>query len=85
MNSYCSGSSETSDCRMNLEFSSNNPMELKFGVKVVPVIGEVTNYNNLSNKPKINGVELIGDKRDDQLKIVAITNEEIEDLLNAFA
>lgn len=53
--------------------------------KVVPVIGGsgASDYRDLSNKPKINGVILEGDKSNEDLLIEAIPNEEIEALLKA--
>lgn len=39
------------------------------------------NYNNLTNKPAIEGITLIGNKTYDQLNLQRITNSEIEDLL----
>ncbi|MGN1480302.1 hypothetical protein [Porcipelethomonas sp.] len=41
-------------------------------------------YNALSNKPHINGVELIGDKSNDEIGITCLSNEEIESILNLF-
>lgn len=47
-------------------------------------IGGTTNYNNLSNKPKINGVILEGDKKSTDLKLQdnmkTISNLEIEQI-----
>lgn len=40
------------------------------------------NYNDLTNKPRIEGVTLEGDKSFDELNLNAITNSEIEDLLS---
>lgn len=39
-------------------------------------------YNRLSNKPKIEGVELVGDLTFPQLNLSRITNSELEELLN---
>ena len=77
MDMYCCGPGHIDpDEKMNLSFH----MEIK------PVIGGGTNnYTDLSNKPKINGVELIGNKTNEELLIQAIPNEELEQLLNAFA
>ena len=51
--------------------------------------GEGTsNYNNLTNKPKINNVELLGNKNSKDLKLQdemdSLTNLEIEEILNSF-
>lgn len=65
-------------------------INLKLGIQRV---NEATNdYNKLDNKPLINNIELINNKTLDELNIqvkgdypdVAITNSEIEDLLNNF-
>lgn len=45
---------------------------------VVPVMGSGFDYESATNKPKINGVELVGDKTNDELLISPISNEEIE-------
>lgn len=50
------------------------------GSKVVPIIGSGFNYETATNKPSINGVELIGNKTNEELFIKEITNEEIEKL-----
>ena len=44
------------------------------------LMGGTTNYELLSNKPKINNVELIGDKTYEDLGFYSITNEEIDSL-----
>lgn len=50
--------------------------------------GGTNNYNNLNNKPKINNVELVGNKTSKDLKIQdemeSLTNMEIEEILNSF-
>lgn len=77
MNMYCYGQ----------DTSAGSPcaMELKFDTEIKPVIGGGTNdYEALNNKPRINGVELFGDKTNEELLIAAISNEEIEQLLKAF-
>ena len=51
-----------------------------------------SDYNDLQNKPKINDIELIDNKTLDELNIqpkgnypdTALTNGEIEELLNSF-
>lgn len=55
-----------------------------FGSDVKPVIGTAMDYNLASNKPSINGVILEGNKSNEELKITAISNEEIENLLKQF-
>lgn len=49
--------------------------------KVITVIDK--DYNSLINKPKINGVELIGDKSFPDLGLESLSNIEIENLLNS--
>lgn len=39
-------------------------------------------YNELDNKPSINGVTLIGDKSFPNLNLLSLTNQEIEYLLS---
>lgn len=52
------------------------------------IAGGTNNYNNLNNKPKINNVELVGNKTSKDLKIQdemeSLTNMEIEEILNSF-
>ena len=38
-------------------------------------------YNELINRPKINGIELIGDKTPEELEIIPLTNDEIDNIL----
>ena len=45
--------------------------------------GGTTNYNNLTNKPSINGVELSGNKTSDDLGISGMTEEQEEQLNQA--
>lgn len=40
------------------------------------------NYNNLSNKPKVNGVELKGDTSFEDLGLHAVTQEEYEEMID---
>ena len=39
-------------------------------------------YNDLVNKPSINGVELVGDKTTEELDILPLTNAEIDEFMN---
>lgn len=43
--------------------------------------GGVTSYNDLTDKPQIEGITLIGDKTYEELNLQRITNTEIENLL----
>lgn len=70
-------------CRPARPSSSPCRMDLKFETKIVPVFTVPTNYNDLENKPKINGVELFGDKTNEELNIKAITTAEIDVILAA--
>lgn len=40
-------------------------------------------YNDLVNKPSIEGVELIGDKTLEELDILPLTNAEIDEFMNS--
>lgn len=40
-------------------------------------------YNDLVNKPSINGVELVGDKTTQDLDILPLTNAEIDEFMNS--
>lgn len=73
MDTYCYGPTEPA--------SPACKMELTFSTQIKPVIGGGTDYNYLANRPMINGVVLEGDKTNEQLKIDAISNEDIEKLL----
>lgn len=41
----------------------------------------VNDYNDLRNKPRIEGVELIGDKSFEELNLQSLTNTELENML----
>ena len=43
--------------------------------------GGTNDYNELINKPQINGVELVGNKTPEDLDILPLTNAEIDELL----
>ena len=43
--------------------------------------GGTTNYNDLDNKPQINGVTLTRDKTFDELGLEALSNTELENML----
>ena len=45
--------------------------------------GGTKNYNDLNNKPMIEGVELVGNKTYEELNLSSLTNTEIEELLDA--
>lgn len=64
----------TVDTKLKAKFGTVN--EVTKTVEV-PVTGS-TDYNDLTNKPKINTVELKGDKSFEDLGLQRITNREIE-------
>ena len=41
----------------------------------------VNDYNDLRNKPSIEGVELVGDKSFEELNLQRLTNTELENML----
>ena len=41
----------------------------------------VNDYNDLRNKPSIEGVELVGDKSFEELNLQSLTNSELENML----
>lgn len=43
----------------------------------------INDYNDLVNKPSINGVELVGDKTTQDLDILPLTNAEIDEFMNS--
>lgn len=45
--------------------------------------GGDNNYENLKNKPSINGVKLIGDVSLEELGLAEISNSEIEDIIKS--
>lgn len=60
----------------------NENFSPKFGQDIRPVFGSgTTDYNELANKPKINGVFLQGDKTNEELHIGSISNMELESIL----
>lgn len=65
MNTYCSGGANATT----------------FESQVKPVIGTAMNYSLATNKPRINGVELVGDKTNEDLLIQEISNEDLEKIL----
>ena len=69
----------------NGPIGSDEKIDLEWDNKIVPVIGSGTDdYNDLINKPSINGVTLQGNKTNEELLIDAMTNVEIEELLKRF-
>lgn len=57
--------------------------EIPEGYEEVEIETGTIDYEELINKPKIEGVELKGDKTLEDLKIQALTNLELEELINS--
>lgn len=70
-------------CGCDTNVDPDERMDLKWETKIVPVIqtGGSSNYNDLSNKPSINGVELVGNKTSEELMIKSISNVDLEAIL----
>ena len=54
-----------------LQFGVGDPDELEFGTRDIIEIRQSGDYEDLTNKPSINGVTLIGDKTTEDLHIQA--------------
>lgn len=74
---------------MSIEYTLTIPLEvsvdeetvpLEVGTEINPVIN--ANYEQLENKPQINGVELNGNKTFEELGEQTITNVELQDIIN---
>lgn len=65
-------------------FNENDNFCAKFGIVIRPVIntGGSSDYNDLDNKPSINGVELVGNKTNEEIKIGSMTNKDIDEILS---
>ena len=61
----------TEDCDREIDVEANEV-----------IFDEARSYNELQNKPQIEGVTLEGDKTFGDLNLTNITNSEIEDLLS---
>lgn len=70
--------------KWELKFNEYPEMNLAFGSEIRPVIGGTKNYEDLTGKPRINGVELLGDKTNEDIDIRPITNSELEEILKNF-
>lgn len=70
------------DEKLNADFKDAEQINATFGEVIRVATG---NYEELSNKPKINNVELLGNKTSKQLKLQdemeAMTVQEIEKIL----
>ena len=49
----------------------------------ISTTGGTNDYNDLANKPSIEGVELIGDKTLEELGVEALTPQEIDAIINS--
>lgn len=70
--------------KWNLTFTDSCGMDVNLGSDVKPVIGTSMDYELAENKPSINGVTLIGNKTNEELDIGALSNMDIENILNSF-
>lgn len=76
---------------LNIQLENEQNLEIKLENDVAEVVTD--SYNKLKNKPQINSIELIGNVSLDSLGIQeagqcpdeALTNAEIEELLDNFA
>ena len=77
MNTYCYAP--------NKQVEPIDKINLTFGVNIRPVIGGGTRpFLYRQGRRTINGVVLTGNKTNEDIKIYALTNEEIESLLKSF-
>lgn len=78
--------------KINLKVNKANPVTTTFGAKANPVTATFgakgstrDDYGRLANKPKINGVELEGNKIDYELylqhKMQEITEQDIDNII----
>lgn len=82
MKTYCGNDATNNSCGVNFDDYPDETLDLKFGTEIVPVIGSGTDdYNDLINKPSINGVTLQGNKTNDEILISGIPNTTLEKLL----
>lgn len=65
-----------------LKFTDSSGLNIKFGTDIRPAISTENDYALAKNKPSINGVTLLGNKTNEELNIDAISNKEIENILN---
>lgn len=73
-----------------VRFSTDEPMRVNFdsgSLDMAAIFGDATvvrenDYERLINHPKIESVELVGDKSFAQLGLVTVTNSEIEAIFN---
>lgn len=68
------------DKNFNASFSGNSN-HFGIGGFSKQVLTETGDYNNLINKPSIEGVTLEGDKTFEELTLVKIKNSDIDDII----
>lgn len=64
----------------NVNFSNDATFNATFGT-VTKVSGGTNDYEDLKNKPSIEGVELVGNKGFPELGLEAMTPQEIDEIL----
>ena len=69
------------DSGVNANASIKSDVGVDVGIGRAVEINGTTNYERLSNKPRIEGVELVGNLLFSQLNLSSITDEELEDML----
>lgn len=68
--------------KISLKVEESPKITLKTGVTSGSG-GGVTDYNFLTGKPQINGVTLEGNKTNEEIDIKALTNKQIDDIINS--
>ena len=63
-----------------VEVNEEDDLRVDGGDDSVKVIRD---YNQLKNRPKIEGVTLVGDKTFEELGLLEMSNSEIQDIINA--
>lgn len=66
---------------IDADVSIKSDVGIDVGIGRVVEINGTTNYEKLSNKPRIEGIELVGNLLFPQLNLSCITNTELEDIL----
>lgn len=67
------------EIKTHARLSKNIEASARVGQTVT--VNGVSDYNRLRNKPRIEGVELVGDLTFPQLNLSRITNSELEEIL----
>ena len=72
------------DIEINTDSSIDTDIQTSDGeidIDIEISTGGTNDYNDLINKPSIEGVELVGDKTLEELGVEALTPQEIDELL----